>query len=88
MQHATPSTVLGDFSAAPLTWMRGDEVHTTSFRREGTKFIMRTEGDLDNQAGEDTDFPIAFTFGVDPLQQYLVEPQTADCNASPSPGTR
>jgi len=73
MQHATPSTVLGDFSAAPLTWMRGDEVHTTSFRREGTKFIMRTEGDLDNQAGEDTDFPIAFTFGVDPLQQYLVE---------------
>lgn len=73
MQHATPEAVLGDFAAAPLRWSRGDEVHQTSFRREGDSFFMRTEGDLENNLGANADFRIAFTFGITPLQQYLVE---------------
>lgn len=64
MQPATASTVLGDFDDATF-----DYAGTTStfFEREG-KFFVRTEG----PDGELDDFEIAYTFGVEPLQQYLV----------------
>ena len=64
MQPATPETVLGNFDQARVTH-RG--ATSTFFRRAG-KFFVRTEGP-DGKPGE---FEIAYTFGVEPLQQYLV----------------
>jgi predicted CXXCH cytochrome family protein len=64
MQPATDQTVLGNFDQARVTH-RG--VTSTFFRRDG-KFLVRTDGP-DGKPGE---FEIAYTFGVDPVQQYLV----------------
>jgi predicted CXXCH cytochrome family protein len=64
MRPATQEAVLGDFGGARLTH-RG--VTSTFTRRDG-QFVVRTEGP-DGQAG---DFAIAYTFGADPLQQYLI----------------
>jgi tetratricopeptide (TPR) repeat protein len=64
MQEASPSTVLGDFGSTRFTH-RG--VATTFFQRDG-KYVVRTEG----PDGQPADFEIAYTFGVRPLQQYLV----------------
>jgi predicted CXXCH cytochrome family protein len=64
MQPATPETVLGNFDQARVTH-RG--ATSTFFRRNG-KFLVRTDGP-DGKPGE---FEIAYTFGLHPLQQYLV----------------
>jgi tetratricopeptide (TPR) repeat protein len=65
MQHANADTVLGDFNDAKVP------VHgvTSSFFRRGDDYIVNT----DAANGEMQDFRIAYTFGVYPLQQYLVE---------------
>lgn len=65
MQHATPASVLGDFSGVEF---RHFEITSTFFIRDGG-FFVRTE----NADGELQDFPIKYTFGVTPLQQYLIE---------------
>lgn len=64
MQAASAETVLGKFDQATVTH-RG--VTSTFFRRDG-KFMVRTDGP-DGKPGE---FEITHTFGVRPLQQYLV----------------
>ncbi|MBR0670548.1 cytochrome c3 family protein [Neoroseomonas soli] len=64
MAAATPANVLGDFSGVTAT----DGRHTASFRREGDRYVIRTDG----PGGAVADFTITETFGVDPLQQYLV----------------
>ncbi len=64
MAAATPATVLGDFSGTSAT----DGRHTATFLREGDRFLIRTDG----PGGAVADFPVSDTFGVDPLQQYLV----------------
>ncbi len=58
MQVATEQTVLGNFN----------DVTTRFFKRDG-KFYVNTEG----ADGKPADFQIKYTFGVEPLQQYLVE---------------
>ncbi len=64
MQPATTATVLGDFSDAKPEHFGV----TTTFFRNGDKFMVRTHGpDAALQ-----DLPIAYTFGVYPLQQYLI----------------
>lgn len=65
MQIATPATVLGDFSDAEFRYF--DTVST--FSSLDGNFHVRTE----NASGELQDFRISHTFGVAPLQQYLVE---------------
>ncbi|MGH2570562.1 MAG: multiheme c-type cytochrome, partial [bacterium] len=65
MQPADSTTVLGDFAAAPFEHFGV----TSSFRREGDAFFVRTDG----RGGELAEFRVAYTFGVEPLQQYLVE---------------
>ena len=65
MQVADDKTVLGDFNGAKF---RAFGVTTEFFRRDG-KFIVRTEG-ADGQTAE---FQVRHTFGVYPLQQYLIE---------------
>ena len=65
MQHATEATVLGDFSGVRHTH---DGVTSTFFRRDD-RFIVRTDG----PDGRLADFEVRYAFGVEPLQQYLVE---------------
>ncbi|MGH9366719.1 MAG: tetratricopeptide repeat protein [Thermoanaerobaculia bacterium] len=64
MQEATEETVLGNFRDASVT-VRG--VESRFYRRAG-KFFIRTEG----PDGKAQDYPVAYTFGVRPLQQYLL----------------
>ncbi|HEX4824008.1 MAG TPA: tetratricopeptide repeat protein [Candidatus Polarisedimenticolaceae bacterium] len=64
MQVAGPDTVLGDFDGATFTHFG---VTTTFLKKEG-KFVARTDG----PDGALHDYEIAYTFGVDPLQQYLI----------------
>jgi predicted CXXCH cytochrome family protein len=64
MQPADQHSVLGDFTDAVF---RHRGVTSTFSRRDG-KFFVRTEG----PGGTPADFEIAYTFGVKPLQQYLV----------------
>ncbi|MBI1368699.1 MAG: tetratricopeptide repeat protein [Planctomycetes bacterium] len=65
MDHAAPDTVLGDFNNATFTAFG---VTTTFFKRDN-QFFVNTEG----PDGQLHDYPIKYTFGVKPLQQYLVE---------------
>ncbi len=64
MQEATANTVLGDFENATFTHYG---VTSTFFRKDG-KFFVRTDG----PDGKLHEYPIAYTFGVYPLQQYLI----------------
>jgi tetratricopeptide (TPR) repeat protein len=64
MQPATDQTVLGDFNDARF-------IHqgiTSRFFKQAGKFFVHTEG----QDGQMADFEIQYTFGVEPLQQYLI----------------
>jgi Tfp pilus assembly protein PilF len=65
MQPATDATVLGSFKDAHFTFQG---VSTTFFRRDGG-FLVHTDG----PDGKLSDFPVRYTFGIEPLQQYLVE---------------
>jgi tetratricopeptide (TPR) repeat protein len=65
MQQATERTVLGDFSGQSLT---SNGLTSRFFRRDG-KFFVHTEG----PDGGMQDFEVKYTFGVEPLQQYMVE---------------
>ena len=65
MQLVDSKTVLGDFEDARLSHFG---VSSSFFKKDG-KFMVRTEsGD-----GALQDYEIKYTFGVEPLQQYLVE---------------
>jgi tetratricopeptide (TPR) repeat protein len=65
MQVADETTVLGDFSGVRL---RQFGVVSEFFRRDG-KYMVRTDG----PDGQLADFEVRHTFGIAPLQQYLVE---------------
>jgi len=74
MAPATPETVLGDFGDAEFTHQggRGETAFrgvTSRFFRRGEKFFVTTDG----PDGKLQDFEVKYTFGVRPLQQYLVE---------------
>ena len=64
MQPAAAPTVLGDFTGAQLEHFGV----TTTFFRDGGKFMVRTDGP-DRALHES---PIAYAFGVYPLQQYFI----------------
>ena len=65
MDHATEASVLGDFSNASFEYYG---VHSRFFRTDG-KYFVETDGP-DGKLGT---FEVKYTFGLDPLQQYLVE---------------
>ena len=65
MQVASDETVLGDFDDARFAHF---PVVTRFFRRDAD-FWVETEG----ADGETAEFPVRYTFGVEPLQQYLIE---------------
>jgi predicted CXXCH cytochrome family protein len=65
MAHATDKSVLGDFSDATFDYFG---TRSRFFRKDG-KYQVETDG----TDGKLAIFEIKYTFGVDPLQQYLVE---------------
>lgn len=65
MQDARPGAVLGRFDS---TRFKEGKLTSTFFRR-GDGYFINTEG----TDGQLRDFQIRYTFGVYPLQQYLVE---------------
>jgi tetratricopeptide (TPR) repeat protein len=65
MQSAEDGTVLGDFDNAETSHYGV----TSSFFRKDGKFMVRTEG----PDGKLQEYQVKYTFGVTPLQQYLVE---------------
>ena len=64
MLPATPENVLGDFNDVTFTHFE----HTWRFFRKGDEFWVNAE-DAD---GTRKDFKIDYTFGFEPLQQYLI----------------
>jgi len=65
MQRAVEETVLGDFDEAEARYYS----ERARFFREGDRFMVEA---LDAN-GEPRSFPVVYTFGIEPLQQYLVE---------------
>ena len=65
MDHAGDKSVLGDFNDASFDY---HGVRSRFFRRDGTFFV-----ETDGPDGKLATFEVKYTFGVDPLQQYLIE---------------
>jgi tetratricopeptide (TPR) repeat protein len=65
MQPAGASSVLGDFSGARFTYGGITSIFSA---RDGRYFVRTDAAD-----GAMRDFDVKYTFGVDPLQQYLIE---------------
>lgn len=65
MMEATEASVLGDFDSARYEHFG---IQTVFYREQG-RFMVRTDG----PDGKLQNYPIKYTFGVRPLQQYLIE---------------
>ncbi|RQH10975.1 tetratricopeptide repeat protein [Bradyrhizobium sp. RP6] len=65
MDHATAQSVRGDFNNATFDYAG---TRSRFFRREG-KFLVETDG----SDGKLATFEVKYAFGIDPLQQYLIE---------------
>jgi len=65
MQAAGPGTVLGDFNDSSFSYQG---IRARFFRKNGRYFV-----NTDGPDGALKDYPIAFTFGLTPLQQYLID---------------
>lgn len=65
MQHANAKTVLGDFNNVEFTY---NGISSLFFQRDG-KYLVKTDG----PDGKLAEFEIKYTFGLDPMQQYLIE---------------
>ncbi len=64
MQHATPKTVLANFNQTTFEY----NGFTSTFFKKGKEFWVNTDG----PDGKLSDFKVQYTFGVHPLQQYLI----------------
>ncbi len=65
MQVADTDTVLGDFNDVSFDYF-GETAHFQT--RDDGYYVRTVDGD-----GQEQDYRIAYTFGVEPLQQYLIE---------------
>jgi hypothetical protein len=65
MQIADSTTVIGDFSDTTFEYYGT----TTRFREDESGYFVLT----DNADGVEQEFKVVYTFGVEPLQQYLVQ---------------
>lgn len=75
MQKATRDTVLGNFENVKAKYY----TETVRFIRNGDAFEVEALGADGKRAG----FPVLYTFGIDPLQQYLVEVEPGRLQAFP-----
>lgn len=65
MQPATNETVMGDFNNTSFNYFGT----VSKFYKKDNQFYVQTDG----PDGKLTEFPIAYTFGTYPLQQYLIK---------------
>lgn len=65
MQPANEQTILGDFSGQQIA----SDAESSAFVRGDDAFVIRTP----DTNGQSDDFKVAYTFGLEPLQQYLLE---------------
>lgn len=65
MLEASDSSILGNFNQSTFTY----EGVTSTFFKKGEIYYVKTDG----TDGSLQEFPIAYTFGVEPLQQYLIQ---------------
>lgn len=65
MQPANEQSVLGDFSGQQID----SDTESSRFLREDGAFVIQTPG----ADGLPVDAKVAYTFGIEPLQQYLLE---------------
>lgn len=65
MKPATEGNVLGDFD--DITF-KGETETSRFFRKDGEYWVNTPGAD-----GKPADFKVAYTFGIEPLQQYLLE---------------
>jgi predicted CXXCH cytochrome family protein len=65
MRPANSTTVLGDFNDTTFKSFG----HETRFFRKGDDYFVETEA----RSGRIQTFPVKYTFGVFPLQQYLID---------------
>jgi len=65
MARASEQSVLGNFNNAKFAYAG----FTSTFFKRGGEFFVNTEG----RDGKLTDYQVKYTFGVSPLQQYLIE---------------
>ena len=65
MQEANSDTVLGNFNNVTFSY---NNITSRFFQRDGRYFVH-----TDGSNGELADFEIKYTFGITPLQQYLIE---------------
>ncbi|WP_105101530.1 tetratricopeptide repeat protein [Microbulbifer pacificus] len=75
MAHASPQTVKGNFDNQSLTALGMEH---RFYQRDNT-FWVSTEG----SRGERAEFKVLYTFGTEPLQQYLVEMNKGRLQALP-----
>ena len=76
MTEPSEQTVLGDFNDAKL---KAHGATSRFFRRDGA-YMVRTDG----PDGSLQDYPVRYTFGLYPLQQYLIE---LPRRTAPGPGS-
>lgn len=65
MQEANRETILADFNGEKFT----SQGVTSRFYKKGTDFFVNTEG----PDGTYNDYKVIYTFGIKPLQQYIVK---------------
>src|SRR5215813_10141464 len=65
MAHATDKSVLGDFNDVSFKYF---DVTSRFFRKDGNFFV-----ETDGPDGKLASYQVKYTFGLDPLQQYLIE---------------
>jgi predicted CXXCH cytochrome family protein len=65
MQPADGATVVGDFDNARFAYAG----ISSSFKSRNGDFYVETDG----PEGQIQEYTVAYTFGIDPLQQYLIE---------------
>lgn len=65
MQEANEKTILGDFNNASFDYFGT----LSKFYKNNEQYFVLTDG----PDGQLTEYPIAYTFGVYPLQQYLIK---------------
>ena len=69
MKHADSKSVLGDFNNATLATKVKSTINNNTFFRKNQQFWVNIQG----EDGQFNDYQIKYTFGYQPLQQYMVE---------------
>lgn len=69
MKHADSKSVLGDFNNATLATQDKKSDKLNTFFKKGPQFWVNIKG----EDGKFHDYQIKYTFGYEPLQQYMVE---------------